>query len=115
MIGIGTRWSDFTTASKSAFQDPGVRFVNVNVAAFDAGKQSGLPVVADARVALEQLRDALAGRASIRRGSDRARRGGGDVGGEVTRLVSPDGDHRRPTVARHKSSKKSTTRPARPA
>ena len=61
MIGIGTRWSDFTTASKSAFQDPGVRFVNVNVAAFDAGKQSGLPVVGDARVALEQLRDALAG------------------------------------------------------
>ena len=63
VIGIGTRWSDFTTASKSAFQDPGVRFVNVNVAAFDAGKQSGLPVVGDARVALEQLRDALAGHA----------------------------------------------------
>ena len=61
VIGIGTRWSDFTTASKSAFQDPDVRFVNVNVAAFDAGKQSGLPVVADARVALEQLREALAG------------------------------------------------------
>ena len=32
VIGVGTRWSDFTTASKSAFQDPGVRFVNVNVA-----------------------------------------------------------------------------------
>ena len=61
MIGIGTRWSDFTTASKSAFQDPGVRFVNVNVAAFDAGKQAGLPLVGDARVALEQLREALAG------------------------------------------------------
>ncbi len=53
VIGIGTRWSDFTTASKSAFQNAGVRFVNVNVAAFDAGKHSGLPVVADARVALE--------------------------------------------------------------
>src|SRR5262249_19680790 len=61
VIGVGTRWSDFTTASHSAFQDPGVRFVNVNVAAFDAGKQSGLPVVADARVALEQLRLALGG------------------------------------------------------
>jgi 3D-(3,5/4)-trihydroxycyclohexane-1,2-dione acylhydrolase (decyclizing) len=61
VIGIGTRWSDFTTASHSAFQDPDVRFVNVNVAAFDAGKQSGLPVVGDARVALGQLRDALAG------------------------------------------------------
>ena len=53
VIGIGTRWSDFTTASKSAFQDPGVRFVNVNVAAFDAAKHSGPAVVADARVALE--------------------------------------------------------------
>ena len=61
MIGIGTRWSDFTTASKSAFQDPSVRFINVNVAAFDAAKHSGLPLLADARVALEQLRDALSG------------------------------------------------------
>jgi 3D-(3,5/4)-trihydroxycyclohexane-1,2-dione acylhydrolase (decyclizing) len=62
VIGVGTRWSDFTTASKSAFQDPGVRFVNVNVAAFDAGKHAGLPLVADARVALDALREALAGR-----------------------------------------------------
>jgi 3D-(3,5/4)-trihydroxycyclohexane-1,2-dione acylhydrolase (decyclizing) len=61
VIGIGTRWSDFTTASKSAFQDPGVRFVNVNVAAFDAAKHAGLPLVADARVALDALREALAG------------------------------------------------------
>ena len=58
---MGTRWSDFTTASKSAFQDPGVRFVNINVAAFDAAKHSGLPLVADARVALDALREALAG------------------------------------------------------
>ena len=62
VIGIGTRYSDFTTASQSAFQDPGVRFVNVNVAAFDAVKQSGLAVEADARLALEALRD-LVGRA----------------------------------------------------
>src|SRR5262245_24472075 len=57
VIGIGTRYSDFTTASQSAFQDPGVRFVNINVAAFDAAKQSGLAVEADARLALEALRD----------------------------------------------------------
>jgi 3D-(3,5/4)-trihydroxycyclohexane-1,2-dione acylhydrolase (decyclizing) len=57
VIGIGTRYSDFTTASQSAFQDPDVRFVNVNVAAFDAAKQSGLAVEADARLALEALRD----------------------------------------------------------
>ena len=69
VIGIGTRWSDFTTASKSAFQDPGVRFVNVNVTAFDAAKHSGLPLLADARVALEQLRDALRGGASTTTGS----------------------------------------------
>jgi 3D-(3,5/4)-trihydroxycyclohexane-1,2-dione acylhydrolase (decyclizing) len=61
VIGVGTRWSDFTTASKSAFQDPDVRFVNVNVASFDAAKHSGLPLVADARVALDALREALAG------------------------------------------------------
>jgi len=61
VIGIGTRWSDFTTASKSAFQDPDVRFVNINVAGLDAAKLSGLSVVADARVALEQIAATLAG------------------------------------------------------
>jgi 3D-(3,5/4)-trihydroxycyclohexane-1,2-dione acylhydrolase (decyclizing) len=61
VIGVGTRWSDFTTASKSAFQDPGVRFVNVNVAGLDAAKQSGLAVEADARLALDALSDALDG------------------------------------------------------
>jgi 3D-(3,5/4)-trihydroxycyclohexane-1,2-dione acylhydrolase (decyclizing) len=61
VIGIGTRWSDFTTASRTVFADPGVRFVNVNVAAFDAAKQSGVAVVGDARAALEALGGALAG------------------------------------------------------
>jgi 3D-(3,5/4)-trihydroxycyclohexane-1,2-dione acylhydrolase (decyclizing) len=61
VIGIGTRWSDFTTASRSAFAAPGVRFVNINVASFDAAKQAGVSVVADARTALEQLTGALAG------------------------------------------------------
>ncbi len=61
VIAIGTRLSDFTTASKTAFQNPEVRFVNINVADFDACKHSGLPVVADARVALEQLTQALEG------------------------------------------------------
>jgi 3D-(3,5/4)-trihydroxycyclohexane-1,2-dione acylhydrolase (decyclizing) len=62
VIGVGTRWSDFTTASKSAFQDPGVRFVGVNVASFDAAKHAGLPLEADARLALDALRAALDGR-----------------------------------------------------
>ncbi len=61
VIGIGTRYSDFTTASRTAFQADGVGFVNVNVAAFDAGKQGGLSVVADAREALTALTAALDG------------------------------------------------------
>jgi 3D-(3,5/4)-trihydroxycyclohexane-1,2-dione acylhydrolase (decyclizing) len=61
VIGIGTRWSDFTTASKTAFQDPDVRFVNVNVARFDAFKMAGIPMVADARAAIEELAVALEG------------------------------------------------------
>ena len=60
VIGIGTRYSDFTTASRTAFNDPGVRFVNINVASFDAVKQGGLSVVADAREAIEALSSALA-------------------------------------------------------
>ena len=55
VIGIGTRWSDFTTASKSAFQNPDVRFVNVNVAELDVHKEGGIAVTADARVTLEAL------------------------------------------------------------
>jgi 3D-(3,5/4)-trihydroxycyclohexane-1,2-dione acylhydrolase (decyclizing) len=58
VLGIGTRYSDFTTASRTAFAAPGVRFVNVNVAAFDAAKHSGVGLVADARVALEALTEA---------------------------------------------------------
>ena len=61
IIGIGTRYSDFTTASKTAFQHPDVRFININVAEFDAFKHAALPVVADARVALEELTAALDG------------------------------------------------------
>jgi len=61
VIGIGTRWSDFTTASRSLFAEPGVRFVNINVASFDAAKQSGVAVVADARAALDALALGLAG------------------------------------------------------
>ena len=59
VIGIGTRYSDFTTASKTAFQHPDVRFVNINIAAFDAHKHSGVPLVGDARAAIEALSEAL--------------------------------------------------------
>ncbi|MFQ5406886.1 MAG: 3D-(3,5/4)-trihydroxycyclohexane-1,2-dione acylhydrolase (decyclizing) [Anaerolineales bacterium] len=60
IIGIGTRYSDFTTASKTAFQNPEARFININVAAFDAYKHAALPIVADARVMLEEFSAALA-------------------------------------------------------
>jgi 3D-(3,5/4)-trihydroxycyclohexane-1,2-dione acylhydrolase (decyclizing) len=59
VIGIGTRYGDFTTASKTAFQNPDVRFVNINVASFDATKHSALALVGDARVTLEELLDQL--------------------------------------------------------
>jgi 3D-(3,5/4)-trihydroxycyclohexane-1,2-dione acylhydrolase (decyclizing) len=61
VIGIGTRYTDFTTASMTAFQNPQVRFVNINPAEFDAYKVGAIPVVADARVTLEELGTALAG------------------------------------------------------
>jgi 3D-(3,5/4)-trihydroxycyclohexane-1,2-dione acylhydrolase (decyclizing) len=61
VIGVGTRWSDFTTASRTVFQNADVRFVNVNIANYDAGKQAGLSVVADAREALTALAAELGG------------------------------------------------------
>jgi 3D-(3,5/4)-trihydroxycyclohexane-1,2-dione acylhydrolase (decyclizing) len=61
VLGIGTRYSDFTTASRTAFQHPGVRFVNLNVTAFDAGKHAGVSVVADARAGLQAFTEAMAG------------------------------------------------------
>ncbi len=61
VIGIGTRYSDFTTASKTQFQHPDVRFININVAEFDAYKHSALPLVGAARVTLEELAQLLQG------------------------------------------------------
>ena len=61
VIGIGTRYSDFTTASRTAFQNSDVRFVNINVAPLDAIKHAGLSVVADAREALTALLPLLDG------------------------------------------------------
>ncbi len=55
VIGIGTRFTDFPTASKTAFQDPDVRFININVAEFDAFKHAAVPLVGDARATLEEL------------------------------------------------------------
>ena len=61
VIGIGTRYSDFTTASKTAFQNADVRFININVAEFDAYKHAALALAGDARATLEELHEAIAG------------------------------------------------------
>ena len=59
IIGVGTRYSDFTTGSKSLFQNPDVQFLNLNVGAFDVQKLDGVQVLADARLALQSLADQL--------------------------------------------------------
>lgn len=55
VIGVGTRYTDFTTASKWLFQNPDVDFININIASFDAYKLDAVKIVADAKVALEIL------------------------------------------------------------
>lgn len=92
VIGIGTRYSDFTTASKTAFQHPKVRFININVAEFDAFKHAALPVVADARAALETFGKALRGwqvSAGYRKRGEKFNR---DWDAEVSRIYAAKGD-----------------------
>lgn len=64
VIGIGTRYSDFTTASQSIFQNPDVQFVNINVSGFDSFKQGGLSLIGDARETIKEL-DRLLGNYSV--------------------------------------------------
>jgi len=59
VIGIGTRYSDFTTSSKSQFANKNVDFININIAEFDAYKLDAVKVVADAKAALKQIYDKL--------------------------------------------------------
>ncbi|MEU0177919.1 3D-(3,5/4)-trihydroxycyclohexane-1,2-dione acylhydrolase (decyclizing) [Streptomyces massasporeus] len=61
VIGVGTRYTDFTTASGTLFQHPGVRFLNLNITAFDAHKLAARTLVCDARSGLEKLIKGLAG------------------------------------------------------
>src|SRR3954468_19970954 len=90
VIGIGTRYSDFTTASKTAFRDPDVAFVNVNVAEFDAAKHAGIAVVGDARATLEQLAAALDGHTVEQAYRDECARLARDWDAEVSRLYGVD-------------------------
>lgn len=60
IIGVGTRYSDFTTSSKSAFGNPEVQFVNINVSSFDSAKLNGVALTADAKEAILALHAVLA-------------------------------------------------------
>jgi 3D-(3,5/4)-trihydroxycyclohexane-1,2-dione acylhydrolase (decyclizing) len=90
VIGVGTRWSDFTTASKTAFQNPTVRFVNINVADFDAHKHAGLALVGDARATLEALEGALGGYEVESEYREQSRHANADWDREVERLYTLD-------------------------
>jgi len=83
VIGIGTRYSDFTTASRTVFASEDVRFVNVNVQRFDAAKHGAEMVVADAKAALEALTTALAGWTTDEAYQERA----GELDGEWQQVV----------------------------
>src|SRR6266540_3195206 len=85
VIGVGTRYSDFTTASRTAFQNPGVKFVSLNVAAFDSAKHSATSVVCDAREGLVALRGALEGWHVDEAYAERARSRMADWNAEVDR------------------------------
>jgi 3D-(3,5/4)-trihydroxycyclohexane-1,2-dione acylhydrolase (decyclizing) len=92
VLSIGCRLTDFTTASKTAFQHPQVRFIGVNVVEMDAFKHAAIPVVADARVTLEELEEMLAGHstsAEYREQTGRLRHAWNE---EVDRVVAPRPD-----------------------
>ena len=88
VLGAGTRWSDFTTASRTIFANPDVRFVNLNVAPVDAFKHAGLPLVADARLGLGALREVLDGWRAEADHTERARSLAGEWNQTVERAYT---------------------------
>jgi 3D-(3,5/4)-trihydroxycyclohexane-1,2-dione acylhydrolase (decyclizing) len=87
VIGIGTRYTDFTTASNTLFRNPDVQFVNVNVAEIDAYKESGLALVGDAKVTIEELAELLSGYSVPAGYRAEAEQAAADWRGEVDRIV----------------------------
>lgn len=90
VIGVGTRWTDFTTGSKTAFQNPEVKFVNLNVADLDAFKHAGIRLVGDARVTLEALSEALEGYEVEAEYREQSTQGNKEWDQEVERLYTMD-------------------------
>ncbi|MEE4150252.1 3D-(3,5/4)-trihydroxycyclohexane-1,2-dione acylhydrolase (decyclizing) [Pseudomonas viridiflava] len=110
IIGVGTRYSDFTTASKWLFQNPDVQFLNLNVGAFDVQKLDGVQVLADAQVALQALTEQLENRDYRAAWGDAPRAAKAELDAEVDRVYAveyqPEGfvpeinDHMDPAVLR---------------
>ncbi len=90
VIGIGTRWTDFTTQSRSTFQNPDIRFININIADFDAAKLGGIGLVGDARATIEALSEALAGYQVDRAYSEHVASAAREWDSEVQRLYTLD-------------------------
>ena len=110
ILGVGTRWSDFTTASRSLFAED-ARFINLNVASVDAFKHAGLPLIADARDGLEALRGALEGWSADADHTERATTPRGASGTRRSRPPTRSATARCPPRARCSAS--STACPAR--
>ncbi|QXG49572.1 3D-(3,5/4)-trihydroxycyclohexane-1,2-dione acylhydrolase (decyclizing) [Pseudomonas viridiflava] len=110
IIGVGTRYSDFTTASKWLFQNPDVQFLNLNVGAFDVQKLDGVQVLADAQMALQALTEQLENRDYLAAWGDAPRAAKAELDAEVDRVYAveyqPEGfvpeinDHMDPAVLR---------------
>jgi 3D-(3,5/4)-trihydroxycyclohexane-1,2-dione acylhydrolase (decyclizing) len=92
VIVVGSRLSDFTTASKTAFQREGVRFIAINVAEIDAGKHAALPLVGDARAVLDELLLLLGGYHVGAEYTERVTASMRDWRVEVDRICAVDGD-----------------------
>ncbi|WP_449122001.1 3D-(3,5/4)-trihydroxycyclohexane-1,2-dione acylhydrolase (decyclizing) [Pseudomonas viridiflava] len=110
IIGVGTRYSDFTTASKWLFQNPDVQFLNFNVGAFDVQKLDGVQVLADAQVALQALTGQLENRNYLAAWGDAPRAAKAELDAEVDRVYAVEyqpedfvpeiNDHMDPAVLR---------------
>ncbi|WP_109512419.1 3D-(3,5/4)-trihydroxycyclohexane-1,2-dione acylhydrolase (decyclizing) [Pseudomonas ovata] len=90
IIGVGTRYSDFTTSSKWLFQYPDVQFLNLNVGAFDVQKLDGVQVLADAREALEALLSAVEGSDWSSAWGEHPARARAELDAEVDRVYAVD-------------------------
>jgi len=91
VIGIGTRYTDFTTASNTLFQNPDVKFVNINVAEIDALKENATALVGDARETLRELLEVLGDWSAPASARETAETNAREWNAEIDRIVELDG------------------------